>query len=100
VQITENEALILHALMMASKESYILLLPNTLEIIRRIRLFREMQKIPVCFTLDAGANVHMLYPERYAGRIDEFIDDEIAHYCEKNRYIKDREGSGPEMLND
>ncbi len=99
VQLTENEALSLHALMMTSKENYILLLPNTLEIIKRIRLFREMQNIPVCFTLDAGANVHMLYPERYASKIDAFINEEIAHYCENNRYISDREGSGPELLN-
>lgn len=98
IQITENEALSLHALMMTSNENYILLLPNTLEIIKRIQLFREMHKVPVCFTLDAGANVHMLYPERYAGKVDAFINDEIVQYCEKGRYITDREGKGPEML--
>ena len=30
--------------------------PETLEVIERIQDFRENSKIPVCFTLDAGAN--------------------------------------------
>jgi diphosphomevalonate decarboxylase len=40
--------------------------PNTLEIINAIWKFRNDTKTPVCFTLDAGANVHVLYPETIA----------------------------------
>ena len=29
-----------------------------------IKTFRNMNNVPVCFTLDAGANVHVLYPEK------------------------------------
>ena len=60
--IVEAEALELHALMMTSDPSYILMTPNTLDIIQRIRDFRERTQLPVCFTLDAGPNVHVLYP--------------------------------------
>ncbi len=62
VRITESEALNLHALMMSSHPSYLLIEPNTLNIVNAVRLFRKETKIPVCFTLDAGPNVHLLYP--------------------------------------
>ena len=100
IRITENEALSLHAMMMTSRENYLLFLPNTLEIIRKIRYFRETQKIPVCFTLDAGANVHMLYPGKYSGETTAYIQNELITYCENNRFIHDGEGTGPEYLNE
>jgi diphosphomevalonate decarboxylase len=37
-----------------------------LEIINAIWKFRNDTKTPVCFTLDAGANVHVLYPKTIA----------------------------------
>ena len=66
--IVEAEALELHALMMTSDPSYILMTPNTLDIIQRIRDFRERTQLPVCFTLDAGPNVHVLYPYYEKGK--------------------------------
>src|SRR6185437_12238620 len=62
IKITESEALTLHSMMMTSMPYFILMKPNTLEIINRIWKFRETTNVPVCFTLDAGANVHVLYP--------------------------------------
>ena len=50
-------------MMMTSMPYFILMKPNTLEIINKIWKFRNETQIPVCFTLDAGANVHVLYPE-------------------------------------
>ena len=63
VKIVESEALTLHAMMMTSMPYFILMKPNTLEIINKIWAFREKTDSKVCFTLDAGANVHVLYPE-------------------------------------
>ena len=63
INLVEAEALSLHALMMTSDPNYILMEPDTLRIIKTIRRYREQQNVPVCFTLDAGANVHILYPE-------------------------------------
>ena len=60
-ELVENEALTLHALMMTSSPSYILMKPNTLQVITKVREFRIKHKIPLCFTLDAGANICLLY---------------------------------------
>ena len=63
IKIVESEALTLHALMMCSNPYFILMKPNTINIINEIWDFRNSTQIPVCFTLDAGANVHVLYPK-------------------------------------
>ena len=65
VALVESEALTLHAMMMTSMPYFILMKPNTLETIERIWQFRKEQGVPVCFTLDAGANVHLLFPKAY-----------------------------------
>ena len=98
VNITESEALQLHALMMCSNPSYSLMKPNTLKLIDEIRKFREETKIPMCFTLDAGPNVHLLYPERESKTVEEFVDVVLSFYCADNRWIDDRVGDGPKKL--
>jgi len=50
IEITEAEAMNLHALMMSSSRSYFLFEPNTLHIVNAIRNFRKTTYIPVCFT--------------------------------------------------
>ena len=62
IKIVELEALSLHAMMMTSNPYYILMKPNTLSIIEKLWDFRKEKNIPACFTMDAGANVHILYP--------------------------------------
>ena len=94
-KIVEDEALTLHALMMASDPSYILLEPNTLKVINKIRGFRANDKLPVFFTLDAGPNVHVLYPHKDSDKIREFIDAELRPYCLDGRIIRDQTGKGP-----
>ena len=54
ISVVESEALSLHAMMMTSNPSFLLLKPNSLELINRIRLFREKSQIPVCFTIFSG----------------------------------------------
>ena len=98
INITESEALQLHALMMCSHPSYILMKPNTLNLINEIRAFREATKIPLCFTLDAGPNVHLLYPDHEAEKVDGFIKDKLVHYCDEGRWIADHVGLGPKKL--
>ncbi|MCR5658851.1 MAG: hypothetical protein K6G25_05950 [Bacteroidales bacterium] len=95
IHITESEALQLHALMMCSDPSYILMKPNTLNLINEIRGFREETKIPLCFTLDAGPNVHLLYPKQEADKVDYYIKNVLVEFCDKDRWIADRVGDGP-----
>ena len=93
--IAENEALTLHGLMMSSNPSYILLKPNTLEMIQRVRRYREETKHPVYFSLDAGPNLHVLYPGEIIHEVRVFIDEELMPLCEEEKYLQDWVGDGP-----
>ena len=94
MKIIESEALTLHALMMTSLPYFILMKPNTLEIINKIWKFRNKTKIPICFTLDAGANIHVLYPENVRESVLQFIASELVGYCQNGQYICDEIGTG------
>ena len=98
INITESEALQLHALMMCSNPSFILMKPNTLRVIEEVRRFRDETNIPLCFTLDAGPNVHLLYPENEAEKVDDFIKNTLVAYCDEGRWIADHVGDGPKKL--
>jgi len=98
IALVESEALTLHSMMMASNPYFILMKPNTLEIINKIWAFRKKTGLPVCFTLDAGANVHLLYPEQELDAIYEFIKAELVVYCQNGHYICDRVGFGAKQL--
>jgi diphosphomevalonate decarboxylase len=97
-ELVEKEAMMLHSLMMTSSPSYVLMKPETLEIIDEIKSFRNMNKVPVCFTLDAGANVHVLYPEKDSKSILDFINSKLSKYCFQGKFIKDHLGKGPEKI--
>jgi|AACY02.3.fsa_nt_gi diphosphomevalonate decarboxylase len=92
--IVEQEALSLHAMMLTSSPSYILMHPNTLEIIQSVRNFRNKTDFNLTFTLDAGANVHLLYPEDQSKHIVEFIESDLGQFCQNKELIHDRVGMG------
>ena len=96
--LVESEALTLHAMMMSSSPYFILMHPNTLRIINKIWEFRKTTQTPICFTLDAGANVHVLYPESVKEKAIQFIQDQLVVYCENGHYICDRIGNGAKEL--
>ncbi len=98
IEIVESEALTLHAMMMTSLPYFVLMKPNTLQIINKIWAFREESKTHICFTLDAGANVHVLYPESEKKKVYQFIKDELVVYCENGQYICDRIGFGARKM--
>ena len=99
IAIVESEALTLHAMMMTSMPYFILMKPNTLEIINKIWKFRKDTGLHLCFTLDAGANVHVLYPKNEAEEIYKFINTELVAYCQNGHYICDRIGFGAKKVN-
>jgi len=94
IKIVESEALSLHAMMLTSQAYFILMKPNTLEIINRIWKFREQTGTNICFTLDAGANVHVLYPTSEKETILSFIKKELARFCKNEEFIEDEVGEG------
>ncbi|MFD0965157.1 diphosphomevalonate/mevalonate 3,5-bisphosphate decarboxylase family protein [Pseudofulvibacter geojedonensis] len=100
IEIVESEALTLHAMMMTSLPYFILMKPNTLEIINKIWAFRQQTGLHLCFTLDAGANVHLLYPEVEKEEVLAFINSELVGYCQNEHYICDTVGFGAQLIKD
>ncbi len=98
VTIVESEALTLHAMMMTSNPYFILMKPNTLQIINKIWEFRVKTKSHICFTLDAGANVHVLFPKKEKELVNTFIKSELLQFCENNQYICDNVGMGAKQM--
>jgi len=98
INITESEALMIHSLMLSSSPYFILMKPNTLEIINTIWKYRNKTGSKVCFTLDAGANVHVLYPEEYKGKVNRFIKEELATFCQNGHYLQDQVGKGAKKV--
>ncbi len=99
ISICESEALQLHALMMCGERPFILIEPNTISIIKEVWRYRKESGVPVCFTLDAGPNVHLLYPSEHKVAIQDWIKNSLIQYCAKGLYILDKVGMGPEELN-
>ncbi|MEP2936056.1 MAG: diphosphomevalonate decarboxylase [Gilvibacter sp.] len=98
IEIVESEALSLHAMMMTSLPYFILFKPNTLKIIETIWHYRKDTGIPVCFTLDAGANVHVLYASSDAEAVQNFISKELSQYCQNRQFIHDKAGMGASLI--
>lgn len=97
-EIVEYEALSLHAMMMTSSPGNLLVKPNTLSVIRKIRKFRADRSIPVAFTLDAGANVHILFPGNHSDDVMKLVKDELLIFCPDREYILNEVGSGPKKI--
>ncbi|NKI31638.1 diphosphomevalonate/mevalonate 3,5-bisphosphate decarboxylase family protein [Croceivirga thetidis] len=98
IKIVESEALTLHAMMMTSHPYFLLMKPDTLAILEKIWNFRRETGLHACFTLDAGANVHLLYPSSQKERTIQFVQDELVAHCENGHYICDRVGNGSKRL--
>lgn len=98
INIVESEALTLHAMMMTSDPYFVLMKPNTLQIINKIWEYRAQTNSNVCFTLDAGANVHLLFPEKEKSSVNKFVINQLIQFCQNNHYICDRVGSGAKQL--
>lgn len=98
IQIVEQEALDLHGLMMSSSPGFILMGPQTLAIIESINQFRQKTQVDLCFTLDAGPNVHLLYKDEDKSIVHDFITNKLIGFLENNKWIDDSIGKGPQRI--
>ena len=98
IAITESEALTLHAMMMTSMPYFLLMKPNTITLIEKIWDYRQQTGHPICFTLDAGPNIHLLYPQRIENEVNKFIQDELTKNLHDSCYLQDCVGSGPKLV--
>jgi diphosphomevalonate decarboxylase len=96
--LAEKEALSLHAMMLTSNPGYFLIKPNTLFVLEKIRQFRFETGLPIYFTMDAGPNVHLLYFEKDASIVKNWIQNELSQYCFENSVFHNKLGKGAENL--
>lgn len=98
IKVVEAEALSLHAIMMASDPWFILMKPKTLEILQSIKKYRAQTDHFLCFTLDAGPNVHLIFGKEKELEVMKFIEKELKPLCHEGQIIFDAMGKGPEKL--
>lgn len=96
--IAEYEAMSLHAMFLTSDPSFLLIKSETLHIINSLNRFRSDTGLEFSFTLDAGPNIHLLYPESARARLVSLIETDLVAYCENGMWIDDRIGRGPELI--
>ncbi|MFW6352321.1 MAG: diphosphomevalonate/mevalonate 3,5-bisphosphate decarboxylase family protein, partial [Bacteroidota bacterium] len=95
--VTESEALSLHALMMSSEGGMLLLKGGTVDWIHYIRNKREETGLPMAFTMDAGANIHLLYPAGVHEQVMGILEESPVPSID---FIQDSTGKGPEKMID
>ncbi len=69
-QVTEQDCHLMHAVMMTSTPPLIYWQPATLAIMQSVVEWRK-SGWPVCYTIDAGPNVHVICPAPYAAQVSE-----------------------------
>ncbi len=94
-KVTEAEALDLHAMMLTSDPWYTLMRPNTLAAISKLVAWRETSKAQVCFTLDAGPNLHLIHTPGSHDALRDFIQNELTPLLQEGKWIDDEMGEGP-----
>jgi diphosphomevalonate decarboxylase len=66
--VTELDCHQMHAVMMTSRPPLLYWQPATLAVLHQVRLWRK-SGLPVCYTIDAGPNVHVICTSAVAERI-------------------------------
>ena len=67
-EIVEQDSNLMHSVMMTSEPPLYYWQPGTIEIIHSVQKWRE-EGLQVCFTIDAGPNVHLICPARAADQV-------------------------------
>ncbi len=93
--ITELDCHLMHAVMMTSTPALVYWQPTTLAIIQAVQAWRK-SGIPVCYTIDAGPNVHVICEGEVQGQIQTLLaevpgveDVLVAHPGEGVQLIAD-----------
>lgn len=92
-EVVETEAVDLHCIAMTSQPAIFYWRPATLAVMAAVRNLRA-DGVPACFTIDAGANVHVICPRTVEDQVLAAL--EAMHEVEE--VIRDRVGTGPVEL--
>ena len=91
--VIETESNLMHAVMMTSNPSLFYWQPVSLYLMKIVILWRE-EGIPVCYTLDAGPNVHLICP---AEAVDE-VTYRLKNVPEVMDVLAARPGPGAHLI--
>ena len=72
--VAELDSNLMHAVMMTSQPMLMYWSPATLEIMRQVSAWRRAG-LPACYTIDAGANVHVICPSESAQEVEKRLRD-------------------------
>ncbi len=92
-EVVEEEAIDLHLIAMSSRPPIFYWAPATLAVLAKVRELRAAG-LPVCFTIDAGANVHALTPAAAANEVTA----ELARLPGVEEVIADGVGGPPRLV--
>jgi diphosphomevalonate decarboxylase len=84
--------------MMTADKGYMLMYPETVRMICRIQELRKETGLDICFTLDAGPNVHLIYFKDQIEQVNKLIVEDLFKNNKQNTRIDDHYGSGPVKL--
>ena len=71
-QVAEQDALMMHSVMMTSSPPLVYWQPPTLHLIQTVRRWRA-EGVPVCFTIDAGPNVHVITTAEHSASLQDAL---------------------------
>ncbi|MAG57874.1 MAG: diphosphomevalonate decarboxylase [Planctomycetes bacterium] len=93
--VLEEEALELHLIAMSSRPPILYWSAGTLDVLHRVQTLRA-DGVPCAFTMDAGANVHVICPPASEDQVAAGLQDLSSVVS----IIRDRTGGGPSLLED
>ena len=71
----EADTVSMHAIMMTSTPPLYYWEPGTIEIIKQIRDWRKTDKLQAYFSIDAGANVHVICEQKDSAEVEKRLND-------------------------
>ena len=72
-EVVEEDSNLMHAVMMTSRPALFYWEPASLRIMREVERWRRRDGLQVCYTLDAGPNVHCICAKADSARVEERI---------------------------
>jgi len=91
--VVEEEAVDLHLIAMSSRPPIFYWRPGTIAVMDEVRRLRE-SGVAACFTIDAGANVHVLCP----ADVESDVAERVARVDGVVDVIRDGVGDGPRLV--
>lgn len=92
-EVVEEDSNLMHAVMMTSQPALFYWEPATLTVMQAVRQWREQEGLQVCYTLDAGPNVHCIC----VGEVADHVREKLARLSDSVDIRVARAG-GPAML--